>query len=312
MRRRAFLGGLAALGVGGAWAVREGRAGDAAPGGASGSGPAGAGSALSSPGGASRGLVDPSSFPEVWGVQLYTVRDRMAEDVPGTLRAVAEMGYGEVEFAGLFGTSPRDMRAMLDDLGLRAASSHHGIDEIRGDWESVLDGAETLGQSQVVLPSLPREARTAEGLRALAEEMNRAGEAARARGLAFGFHNHDFEVTPLESVDVRPLNILLAATDEELVSFQLDLFWAVHGGTDPLDWFRGSPGRFRSVHVKDRTASGEMVAVGQGVLDFARLLTVGEEVGGVRHAFVEHDRPGDSLASIRTSIAHLNTLRSQG
>ena len=81
--------------------------------------------------------------------------------------------------------------------------------------------------------------------------------------------------------------------------------------TDPLDWFRGSPGRFRSVHVKDRTASGEMVAVGDGVLDFARLLTVGEEVGGVRHAFVEHDRPGDSLGSIRTSIDHLNALRGQ-
>ena len=312
MRRRAFLGGLAGLGLAGAWWVREGRAGDAGTGMAAASGSPEGGSALPSPAGSPNGLVDPSSFPDTWGVQLYTVRDRMAEDVPGTLRAVAEMGYGEVEFAGLFDHTPREMRALLDDLGLRAASSHHGIGEIRGDWESVLDGAETLGQSQVVLPSLPAEARTAEGLRAVAEEMNRAGEAARARGLAFGFHNHDFEVTPLESVDVRPLNILLAATDEELVSFQLDLFWAVHGGTDPLEWFRGSPGRFRSVHVKDRTASGEMVAVGQGVLDFARLLTVGEEVGGVRHAFVEHDRPGDSLASIRTSIDYLNTLRNQG
>ncbi len=308
MRRRAFLGGLAAVGVGAAWGIREGMARDGGASAGGGAAGTGAGSTLPSP----NGLVDPSSLPDTWGVQLYTVRDRMAEDVPGTLRAVAEMGYGEVEFAGLFDYSPREMRALLDDLGLRAASSHHGIGEIRGDWESVLDGAETLGQSQVVLPSLPAEARTAEGLRALAEEMNRAGEAARARGLAFGFHNHDFEVTPLESVDVRPLNILLAATDEELVSFQLDLFWAVHGGTDPLDWFRGSPGRFHSVHVKDRTASGEMVAVGQGVLDFARLLTVGQEVGGVRHAFVEHDRPGDSLASIRTSIDYLNTLRSQG
>ena len=306
MERRVFLGGLAVLGIGGAWVAREamGRSGAA-----SGQGVTGGGSALPSPTGRGQGATGPASFPDAWGVQLYTVRDRMAEDVPGTLRAVADMGYGEVEFAGLFGHSPREMRALLDDLGLRAASSHHGINEIRGDWEAVLDGAETLGQSLVVLPSLPSEARTVEGLQGLAEEMNRAGEAARARGLDFGFHNHDFEVTPLESVDVRPLDILLAATEEQLVSFQLDLFWAVNGGTDPLEWFRAAPGRFRSVHVKDRTGSGEMVAVGQGVLDFQRLLTVGQEVGGVRHAFVEHDRPGDSLASIRASIDHLNSLR---
>jgi sugar phosphate isomerase/epimerase len=252
-------------------------------------------------------------LPDRWGVQLYTVRDRMEEDLRGTLEAVAEMGYGEVEFAGLFGWSPSDVRALLDDLGLRAASSHYPMQAIRGDWEGALDVAEILGQSQVILPSLPADARTADGLRALAEELNRAGEAARARGLAFGFHNHDFEVTPLEGPSgseegERPLDILLAGTDPALVSFQLDLFWAVAGGTDPVEWFRGHPGRFTSVHVKDRSEAGEMVSVGDGVLDFTRLLSVGAEVGGVRHAFVEHDRPDDSMASIRRGIEHLKTL----
>ena len=232
----------------------------------------------------------------------------MEEDVPATLAAVAGMGYREVELAGTFGWSPQDLRGLLDDVGLRAASSHHGMGEIREGWERTLDGAEALGQSQIVLPSLPQDARTADGLRALADELNRAGEAARSRGLAFGFHNHDFEVTPLEGSGERPLDLLLAGTDPELVGFQLDLFWAVHGGTDPLDWFRDHPGRFLSVHVKDRTDGGEMVAVGEGELDFPRLLEVGAEVGGVAHAFVEHDRPEDSLASIRRGLAHLNTL----
>jgi sugar phosphate isomerase/epimerase len=238
----------------------------------------------------------------------------MAEDLPGTLETVAGMGYREVEFAGLFGWSPADVRTLLDDLGLRAASSHYPMEAIRGDWEAALDVAETLGQSQVVLPSLPSDARTADGLRALADELNRAGDAARARGLGFGFHNHDFEVRPLEaSADggdggERPLDLLLEGTDPQLVSFQLDLFWAVAGGTDPVDWFQAHPGRFTSVHVKDRSEAGEMVSVGDGILDFARLLSVGVEVGGVRHAFVEHDRPDDSMASIRRGIAHLRTL----
>ena len=320
MDRRGFVGGLAVLGVGGGWAAWEMLRYDGSPGssgsglaGAPGGGSPGAGSAIPSPAGQGNGAMGPGTLPDRWGGQLYTVRDRMAEDVRGTLEAVADMGYREVEFAGLFDWSPRDVRSLLDDLGVRAASSHYPMQVARESWEAALDVCETLGQTQVIVPSLPPDARTADGLRALAEEMNRAGEAARARGLTFGFHNHDFEVKPLEaSVEgggpERPLDILLAETDPDLVSFQLDLFWAVQGGTDPVDWFTNHPGRFTSLHVKDRTDSGEMVSVGDGVLDFARFFSVGEEIGGVRHAFVEHDQPGDSMASIRRGIEYLSTL----
>jgi sugar phosphate isomerase/epimerase len=239
----------------------------------------------------------------------------MAERVSSTLAAVSEMGYGEVEFAGLFGRSAPEMRAILDGVGLRAASGHAGMDIIRGNWDVALDEAAILGQDLIVLPSLPRDARTADGLRSLAEELNHAGEMARARGLHLGFHNHGFEVRPLESDaggdgsdSSRPLDILLAHTDPELVSFQLDLFWTVDGGADPRAYFREHPGRFLSVHVKDRSTDGRMVDVGAGVMDFAALLAAGEEAG-VRHAFVEHDRPENSLESIRNSIRYLNTLR---
>ena len=309
MDRRGFVGGLAVLGVGGVWVARGGLGGTEGEGGAGSE----AGAAIPSPRGQGNGARGPGDVAGRWGVQLYTVRDRMQEDVPGTLEAVAAMGYREVELAGTFGWSAGDLRRLLDDLGLRAASSHHPMQAIREDWERTLDGAEALGQSQLILPSLPEDARTADGLRALCAELNRAGEAARARGLAFGFHNHDFEVTPLPAGGAagpgeRPLDILLAGTDPGLVTFQLDLFWAIHGGTDPIDWFDAHPGRFASVHVKDRNAAGEMVSVGDGELDFARLLNVGAEVGGVRHAFVEHDRPADSMASIRRGLAHLNIL----
>lgn len=308
MRRRDFLGtlaGLGALGAAGAMVSPRVR----------GNAHMGLAGVTAIPGTGPLGARAGGRLPEAWGVQLYTVRDAMAESVPSTLAAVSEMGYGEVEFAGLFGRPADEMRVILDGVGLRAGSGHVGMDVIRGNWEAALDDAATLGQDLIVLPSLPGDARTADGLRALAEELNRAGEPARARGLHLGFHNHGFEVTPLDAAAggdgtpaSRPLDILLAHTDPELVSFQLDLFWTVDGGADPLAYFRDHPGRFLSVHVKDRSPEGRMVDVGAGEMDFRTLLAAGESAG-VRHAFVEHDRPEDSMASIRNSIRHLNTLR---
>ncbi|HSG50376.1 MAG TPA: sugar phosphate isomerase/epimerase [Longimicrobiales bacterium] len=317
MQRRKFLGALGALGLagaaGGMVSPRMRGNGGAGPGIAGTGGP----HIPSLPGmrPAPGSAAAPGGLPEQWGVQLYTVRGAMAESVPATLEAVAAMGYGEVEFAGLFGHSPVQVRSLLDSLGLRAASCHVGMDVIRGPWEAALDDAATLGQDLIVLPSLPGDARTADGLKALAEELSRAGEAARARGLHLGFHNHDFEVTPLAagaggdgSPASRPLDLLLAHSDAATVSFQMDLFWVVHGGADPLAYFRDHPGRFLSVHVKDRSADGRMVDVGAGSLDFRSLLQAGE-AAGVRHAFVEHDNPEEPMASIRAGIRHLQTLR---
>ncbi|MDT8342481.1 MAG: sugar phosphate isomerase/epimerase, partial [Longimicrobiales bacterium] len=335
MRRRDFVAALGWVGVAGAAGAmfRPRGRGNASAGLSGGASPAS---------GATR--VDPERWadlaplPERWGVQLYTVRDAMEESVPATLAAVAAMGYGEVEFAGLFGHSPARVRRMLGQEGLRAASSHVGMDVIRGGWEAALDDAATLGQDLIVLPSLPAEvptaagraldARTPDGLRALAEELTRAGEAARARGIHLGFHNHEFEVRPLareggraeaagggaaaggrdEAAAPRPLDLLLAHSDPAALSFQLDLYWTVHGGADPEAWFRDHPGRFLSVHLKDRAPDGRMVDVGAGSLDFKRLLEAGE-AAGVRHAFVEHDRPERPLESIRAGIRHLRTLR---
>lgn len=308
MRRRDFLGALAGLGL-------TGVAGAMASPRVRGNGAMGLAGVTGLPGTGLSPALSGGRLPERWGVQLYTVRDAMAESVPRTLAAVSEMGYGEVEFAGLFGRPAPEMKVILDGVGLRAASGHVGMDVIRGDWESALDDAATLGQDLIVLPSLPGDARTADGLRALGEELSRAGEVAASRNLHLGFHNHGFEVTPLQAsaggdgtAASRPLDILLASTDPDFVSFQLDLFWTVDGGADPLAYFRDHPGRFLSVHVKDRSADGGMVDVGSGELDFATLLEAGEEAG-VRHAFVEHDRPERSMETIRNGIRHLNTLR---
>ena len=242
-----------------------------------------------------------------WGLQLYTLRAVIGDDVERTLATVAEIGYREVEFAGLYGRTPRQMRATLDAVGLRAASSHQSVADVRGDWERVLAGAGELGQTLVVVPSIPGPMRTSEGLRELADDFNRAGEAARAAGLRFGYHNHDWEHQALPDGTV-PIDLLLERTDPELVDWQMDIFWTVHGGADPVRYLDEASGRVTSVHVKDRTADGEMVAVGNGVIDFASLLPVAERLG-LLHAFVENDRPGDDpLDNVRRSFEHLSTL----
>jgi sugar phosphate isomerase/epimerase len=241
-----------------------------------------------------------------WGVQLYTVRTAMQDDLDATLEVVAEIGYAEVELFGLWGLSPGGMRAKLDGLGLRAVSSHPSIEEVRGDWARYLDDARVLGQSQVVVPSLGGDDRTSEGLRRVADDFNRAGEAATAMGLRFGYHNHDWELRPLGD-GRRPMDVLLERTDPALVDWQMDIFWTVHGGGDPMAYFEDFPGRFRSVHVKDRTPAGDMVDVGDGVIDFARILARAER-DGLRHAFVEHDNPADPIESIRRSFRHLSGL----
>lgn len=240
-------------------------------------------------------------LPSRPGVQLYTVRDAMANDSPGTLAALAEIGYREVELAGTYGMTPSEFRGRLDDAGLRAVSGHVQYEEVRRDWARTLDAAAELGHELVVLPWLPETVRSADGYRAAAEDFNRAGEAARQMGMRFGYHNHHFEFEPIEGE--MPMALLLDGADPELVDWQMDIYWIVDGGADPMEWLGFYPGRVTSVHLKDRTTSGEMVDVGDGVIDFAAIVSTAS-TQGLRYGFVEHDTPGDSIASVRRSFEY--------
>lgn len=240
------------------------------------------------------------------GLQLYTVRSLMAADVEGTLEAVASIGYEELEFAGYFDRSPRELRATLDGLGLRAPSTHLSLPALRQELDAWLEAAGALGHGYLILPSLPlEETRSPDDYRRLAEEMNGFGERCGAAGVRFGFHNHDAELR--EIAGEVPLRILIEETEPDLVTFELDLFWLVHGGGEPLDYIEAYPGRFELCHVKDRTAAGEMADVGAGVIDFAAIFERSARAGLI-HYFVEHDRPGDAVASITASYRHLASL----
>ena len=241
------------------------------------------------------------------GVQLYTVRAAMRENLERTLAQVARIGYKEVEFAGYFGRTAQQVRAQLDDNGLTAPSAHSAdLTSVRNRYSQVLADATTVGHRYVICASLPRSEQTLDGYKRIAAEFNKAGEEAKKSGITFGFHNHDGEFAPLGSTN--GYDILLAECDPKLVTFQMDLFWTVKGGKDPLAYFAKSPGRFTSVHVKDMAAGGAMVDVGAGEMPFAKYFAQSKQAG-IQHYFVEHDEPADPMASITTSFRHLAALK---
>ena len=215
------------------------------------------------------------------------------------------IGYKEVELAGLYGKSAREMRALLDRSKLAAPSGHIGTTEMRGDWERTLADAATLGQSYITCAWIDQSDRTAYGYHKIAELFNRSAESARKAGLQFCYHNHDFEFEQVG--DIVPYDLLLAECDPGLVKMEMDIFWLVKGGRDPLEYFQAHPGRFPLVHVKDMNGAGEMVDVGKGTIGFRGILQHSAQAG-IEHYFVEHDEPKDPLATARASYDYLHAL----
>lgn len=237
------------------------------------------------------------------GIQAYTVRALMQRDVAGTLAALSAIGYREVELAGLYDKTAVEMRKMLDDAHLVAPSGHVGL--LKLDWGKVIDDAKVLGQQYVVCPFIDAVDRTVDGYKRIAGRFNEFGAQAQKAGLQFAYHNHDFE---FETVDgVVPYDLLLAECDSKLVQMEVDIFWMVKGGRDPIKYFAAHPGRFPMCHAKDMTKAGDMVDVGKGSIDFAAIFRHRAEAG-LKHVFVEHDEPTSPLDDARTSYTYLRQL----
>jgi len=243
------------------------------------------------------------------GLQLYTVRRAMAADMPGTLAAVAKLGYREVEFAGYFGRTGSETRRLLDDLGLTAPSTHLGLDDVRLRFDATAEMAHSVGITYLTVASLDmRTIRSLDDWKAVADTFNEAGRRAKGAGLRFAYHNHVVEFAP---VDGRvPMDILIAGTDPSLVTFEMDIYWAVKAGFDPRTFFARFPGRFEMVHVKDATPAPElqMTNVGSGIIDWKGIFAQHARAG-IAHYFVEHDNPTDPMDSIRKSANYLTALR---
>lgn len=241
------------------------------------------------------------------GIQLYSVRDQMQLDFEGTLERIAEIGYKEVEFAGLYGRSPENVRAFIDSLGLRSPSGHYGLQS--GDdeqYRQLLEQGETLGHKWVIEPYYPGE--SLDDYRAMAEKLNRVGELGREYGIKAGYHNHDFEFEPMEGS--YGYKVLLDETDPDVVDLELDLYWALDAVADyhneearPLYLFRNNPRRFRLFHVKDGVPDDpardpHFEDVGEGEIDFRPIFKAARQAG-VKHYITERDdAPSDPEGSL--------------
>jgi sugar phosphate isomerase/epimerase len=239
------------------------------------------------------------------GLQLYTVRDEMQKNFARTLARVARIGYREVEFAGYFGNSPRTVRNLLRQNGLTSPASHVGFPVLGKEWDKTLEDAAAIGNRYVICPWLDEKQRTLDGYKQAAELFNKAGERAKAAGLQFGYHNHDFEFKKHQGR--LAYDLLLEETDPKLVVMELDVFWITNGGYDALAYFRRYPGRFPLLHIKDRDPSGKMVDVGKGAIPW-RAVLARRELAGTKHLFVEHDQPANPFAFLSNSYRYLRTL----
>jgi sugar phosphate isomerase/epimerase len=242
------------------------------------------------------------------GLQLYSVRDLMKADMPGTLARVAAVGYKEVEFAGYFDRTPAQVRQLLRKNGLTSPSSHLPWEAFQNPQKTFAD-AKVIGNHWVTLPWIPEEKRkTVDDWKGIAAQFNRYGAQAKSAGLRFAYHNHNFELASIGGT--RPLDILLSQTDPALVDFEMDIYWVVFGGGDPLDYINRYPHRFPLVHVKDSAGPPDrkMVDVGSGTIDFASIFRQSSK-GGIKHYIVEHDEPADPIATIRNSYNYLHALR---
>jgi sugar phosphate isomerase/epimerase len=255
------------------------------------------------------GRAQPSSrtIPRV-GLQLYTVRSEMGRDLPATLARVAQIGYTEVEFAGYFNRGATEIRDLLRQHSLTSPSTHLAITVIESNPQKTFDDAKTIGHNWLTVPSLPGRLNSVDDCKAMAQRFNRVAASAKSAGLRFAFHNHNAEFRKIG--DVVPFDILVKETDPALVDFQMDLYWAVQAGADPLDYFARFPGRFAMVHVKDSMGPPDhrMVAVGAGTIDFKRIFAQREKAG-IEHYFVEHDQPANPMESAAASYRYLAGLQ---
>lgn len=248
------------------------------------------------------------------GLQLYSIRDSIKNDVPGSIEKVAEMGYKFVELAGyrdgnFYGMEPADFKALCEENGLLVLSSHTSrplpdsvnYDETMTWWDSCIDAHIAVGAKYIVQPSMGSSAyESVANLKLWCDYFNTVGEKCNSKGIRFGYHNHAREFSTAFG-DTIIYDFMLENTDPQKVMFQLDLYWCVEGGKNPVDYFNKFPGRFELWHIKDKEEVGA-----SGMMDFASIWAA-RDISGMKYGIVEVEEYNfDQFTSCRKSLEFLN------
>lgn len=243
------------------------------------------------------------------GLELYSVRDELQKDLPGTVRAVAKMGYQCVEFYAPYHDwsteFARQVRSEMDELGIHCYSTHNDMKSFLPEGiGKAIELNKILGTRYIVLAH-PGEVSGLDGWKHVAETLNKANDVMKGQGLHAGYHNHDAEWKPVDGK--KPMEILAASTDRSIM-LQLDVGTCLSTGSDPVAWINHHPGRIRSMHVKDWSPTrGYKVLTGEGIAPWKQLFAAAEKVGGIEFYLIEQE--GSDYPELETAQRCLATFR---
>jgi sugar phosphate isomerase/epimerase len=235
------------------------------------------------------------------GLELYSVRDELGKDLTGTVTAVAKMGYQVVEFYAPYFSwttaQAKDVRKLLDDLGIKCNSTHNGPNAFSGDGVAkAIELNNIIGAKYVAMASAGR-VNGLDGWKGVADTLTAASEKFRPAGLHGGYHNHQAEFTPVDGK--RPIEIIAANTPRDFM-LQLDVGTCVEVGSDPVAWIKGNPGRIRALHLKDwAPGEGYKVLFGEGKAPWKEIFAAAESVGGAEYYLIEQE--GSRFAPFETA-----------
>lgn len=258
-------------------------------------------------------------FSGTAGLQLYSLRDSFQKDLPGSLDKVKALGIKEVELAGTYGMTPDKFLPMLKERGLTPISAHYPYEKLTKELPGVISEAKVLGLKFIACPWIPHEAAnfSEEVVRKAAADFNQVGVALAKEGITFAYHPHGFEFTAFG--DETMFDLLVRETKPEAVSFEMDVFWVMHPGKDPVKFLEKYPGRWSLMHLKDIRKGAKTgipsgsapltddVTLGTGMVDWPAVLRAATKAG-VKHYFIEDESPTVEQ-QIPESLKYLQSLK---
>jgi len=259
--------------------------------------------------------VEETKTLEAFGLQLYTLRQDFPKDPKGVLKQVADMGYKQVEsFEGpkgmFWGMTNTEFKSYLDGLGMTIVASHCNLSQ---NAEKKIEEAAAIGMKYLISPWVGPQ-KTLDDFKKIADTFNKYGELCKKGGLRFAYHNHDYSFKMLEGQ--LPQDVMMQNTDAALVDYEMDIYWVVTGGQDPVEWIKKYPNRFTLCHIKDRsknpvTDNGKNSCdLGTGSIDFSKVLKVAMD-NGMKYFIVEQEfyPNGTPLEAAKTDADYMKKLK---
>ncbi len=249
------------------------------------------------------------------GLQLYTLRSTIGKDTKEVLKKVASYGYTDLEAYSyndgkIFSMEYTEFCKYVNGLGMKVVSGHYGLNQIKGDtWKKAVDDAKKNGQTYMVVPYINEpDRKTIDAYKTICEDLNKAGEVCNENGIRFTYHNHAFEFDTLD--DQIPYDVMLKELDPKKAAMEMDIYWVVRAGKDPIDYFKKYPGRFEQWHVKDmdKNSPDKNANIGAGSIDYKAIFAQAK-LSGMKQWFVEQESySGEPIDSVAASAKYLKTI----